>query len=116
MKTRCPTCKTRYNIDPEALLEADGLADETIVFFFSDHGMGLPRFKRTLYDSGLHVPLMVRFPDRYQHLAPLPPGGRTDRLVSFVDLAPTLLSLAGIPVPETMQGEAFLGKQAKPPR
>ena len=100
-----------------AQLEADGLADETIVFFFSDHGMGLPRFKRTLYDSGLHVPLMVRFPARYQHLAPLPPGGRTDRLVSFVDFAPTMLSLIGLPVlPEPMQGRPFLGPLDTAPR
>jgi len=98
-------------------LEADGLADNTIVFFFSDHGMGLPRFKRTLYDSGLHVPLMVRFPARYQHLAPLPPASRTDRLVSFVDFAPTVLSLAGLPVvPETMQGKPFLGPLRTTPR
>jgi len=100
-----------------AQLEADGLADNTIVFFFSDHGMGLPRFKRTLYDSGLHVPLLVHFPQRYQHLAPLPPSSRTDRLVSFVDFAPTMLSLVGLPVlPETMQGQAFLGKLRATPR
>ncbi|UCD52815.1 MAG: sulfatase-like hydrolase/transferase, partial [Phycisphaerales bacterium] len=93
-----------------AELEADGLADNTIVFFFSDHGMGLPRFKRTLYDSGLRVPLLVRLPRRYQHLSKLAPGTRTDRLVSFVDFAPTVLSLAGLPtLLDTMQGGAFLG-------
>jgi len=100
-----------------AQLKADGLADNTIVFFFSDHGMGLPRFKRTLYDSGLRVPLMVRCPARYQHLAPLPPGSRTDRLVSFVDFAPTMLSLIGLPIPpETMQGKPFLGQLRAAPR
>ncbi len=100
-----------------AQLEGDGLADDTIVFFFSDHGLGLPRFKRTLYDSGLHVPLMVRFPPRYQHLAPLPAGSRTDQLVSFVDFAPTMLSLVALPVlPETMQGEPFLGPLRTTPR
>ncbi|MHC4241998.1 MAG: sulfatase-like hydrolase/transferase [Planctomycetota bacterium] len=93
-------------------LEADGLADNTIVFFFSDHGLGLPRFKRTLYDSGLHVPLMIRFPGRYQHHSPLRAGRRTDRLVSFVDFAPTVLSLTGLPVPGYMQGNAFLGAMA----
>lgn len=102
-----------------AQLEADGLADNTIVFFFSDHGMGLPRFKRTLYDSGLHVPLIIRFPNRYRPAkggSPQAPGGRSDRLVSFVDFAPTVLSLAGLPIPGYMQGTAFLGPQAAPAR
>ena len=94
-------------------LEADGLAESTIVFFFPDHGLGLPRFKRTLYDTGLHVPLLVRFPARYQHLAPLAGGGRTDQLVSFVDFAPTVLSLAGISTPSYMQGQPFLGNAAR---
>ncbi len=97
-------------------LEADGLADNTIVFFFADHGLGIPRFKRTLYDSGLHVPLIVRFPERYQHLLPCRPGEKIDSLVSFVDFAPTVLSLTGLPVPDYMQGRAVLGDQAKPPR
>ena len=97
-------------------LEEDGLADNTIVFFFSDHGLGVPRFKRTLYDSGLHVPLIIRFPDRYRSLSPVKPGKKTDRLVSFVDFAPTVLSLAGLPIPSYMQGRAFLGSKAGPPR
>ena len=86
-------------------LEQDGLLDDTIVFFFSDHGDGLPRMKRWLYDSGLHVPLIVRWPDGYGA------GTINDELVSFIDFAPTLLSLAGIPVPEYMQGRPFLGTQ-----
>ncbi len=90
-------------------LEADGLAENTIVFFFSDHGFGMPRCKRTLYDSGLHVPLLVRFPGKWRHLCPVAPGGRTDRLVSFVDFAPTVLSLVGLEAPDHMQGTAFLG-------
>ena len=97
-------------------LEEDGLAEDTIVFFYSDHGVGLPRSKRWLYDSGMRVPLIVHFPKKFQHLAPLPPGSVTDRLVSFVDFAPTLLSLAGVPIPEHMQGVAFLGPKAGPPR
>jgi len=97
-------------------LEADGLADNTIVFFFSDHGLGVPRHKRTLYDSGLHVPLIIRFPARYQSLSPVKAGEKTDRLVSFVDFAPTVLSLAGLPIPDYMQGRAFLGPKAGPPR
>jgi len=97
-------------------LEADGLAQNTIVFFFPDHGLGLPRYKRTLYDTGLRIPLMVRVPARYQHLAPFAPGGRTDQLVSFVDFAPTVLSLAGLAVPPHMQGQPFLGQAPPSPR
>jgi len=97
-------------------LEKDGLADDTIVMFYSDHGSGMPRHKRALYDSGIRVPLIVRFPDKYRGLAPSGPGTRVDRLVSFVDFAPTVLSLAGVPVPEHFQGRAFLGKQAGDPR
>ena len=97
-------------------LEADGLTDNTIVFFFADHGLGIPRFKRTLYDSGLHVPLIVRFPGQYQYLSPCGAGEKIDSLVSFVDFAPTVLSLAGLPVPVYMQGRALLGTQAQPPR
>ncbi len=97
-------------------LEKDGLAENTIVFYFADHGGVLCRSKRFLYDSGTHVPMMIRFPKKYRHLAPGEPGSRNDRLVSFVDLAPTLLSLAGINIPEHMQGEAFLGDGQKGPR
>jgi N-sulfoglucosamine sulfohydrolase len=94
-----------------AQLEEDGLADNTIVFYYSDHGAGMPRSKRWLYDSSLHVPMFIRFPEKFQHLAPGKPGTKTDRLVSFVDFGPTALSLAGVPVPAHMQGEAFLGEQ-----
>lgn len=87
-----------------AQLEADGLADNTIVFFFSDHGMGIPRFKRTLYDTGLHVPLLIRFPGRYRKLSPARAGKKIDRLVSSIDFAPSVLNLLGLPVPDYMQG------------
>lgn len=97
-------------------LEADGLAQNTIVFFFADHGLGLPRFKRTLYDTGLRVPLIVRVPPRYQHLAPPAGGGQTGQLVSFVDFAPTVLNLAGVPIPPHMQGQPFLGQAPAAPR
>jgi len=97
-------------------LEKAGLADDTIVFYYADHGGILTRSKRFLYDSGVRVPMIVRFPEKYQHLAPSKPGTTTDRLVSFVDLAPTLLSLAGVKIPDRMQGEAFLGPQTAPPR
>ena len=99
-----------------AELEREGLAENTIVFYYSDHGGVLTRSKRFLYDSGTHIPMIVRFPDKYRHLAPGDPGTRTGRLVSFVDFAPTVLSLAGVPVPDHMQGEAFLGDQAVSPR
>lgn len=94
-------------------LQVDGLADKTIVFFFSDHGLGLPRFKRTLFDTGLHVPLMIRFPEPYQHLSPTTAGEQIDELVSFVDFAPTVLSLTKLPIPDYMQGRPFLGRRAK---
>ncbi len=98
-------------------IEEAGLAEDTIVFFYGDHGSGMPRHKRWPYNSGLHVPLIVRFPDKYRHLAPkdYAPGGTTDRLVSFVDLAPTLLSLVGLKPPQWMQGRAFLGEYTTEP-
>jgi len=91
-------------------LEKDGLAENTIVFFYSDHGSGLPRHKRLLYDSGLRVPLLIRFPEKFRHLAPAPPGSTVNRLVSFVDFPPTVLTLAGLTPPSYMQGKPFLGR------
>ena len=96
-------------------LEARGLADNTIVFYYSDHGGVLGRSKRFLFESGLRVPLVIRFPEKYKHLAPGEAGSRTDRLVTFVDFAPTVLSLVGVPVPDYMQGQAFLGEQEQAP-
>src|SRR5690349_12808857 len=99
-------------------LEQAGLAGETIVFYFADHGSGMPRSKRWPYDSGLHVPLVVYIPEKFRSLAPADyvPGGKSERLVSFVDFAPTVLSLAGVQPPEWMQGHAFLGPFAAPPQ
>jgi arylsulfatase A-like enzyme len=97
-------------------LDEDGLADDTIVFFYSDHGAGMPRHKRLILDSGLRVPLLVRFGRNFRHLAPGRPGEALDRLVSFVDFAPTVLSLVGLPIPKHMQGEPFLGPAATEPR
>ncbi len=91
-------------------LEQDGLTDSTIIFFYSDHGGPLPRQKRLLYDSGIRVPLIVAWPDDRR-------AGTTDStLWSFVDMAPTVFSLTGIPVPDYVQGQANLGAQAAPPR
>ena len=97
-------------------LEEAGLADNTIVFYYSDHGGVLGRSKRFMYESGLHIPLIIRFPEKYQHFASGKAGTRTDRLVDFSDFAPTILSLANIPIPDYMQGKAFLGKQQSSPR
>ncbi|NQT53943.1 sulfatase, partial [bacterium] len=72
-----------------------GLADDTIVFFFSDHGAGMPGVKKWVWDAGLRVPFIVRFPAKRAPAAPGKPGTASDRLVSFVDFAPTVLSLAG---------------------
>ena len=93
-------------------LEEDGLEESTIVVFFSDHGAGMPRSKRWLYDSSLRVPLIVRFPETWKGLAPAAPGTTCDRMVTFVDFGPTVLSLAGVPVPPHMQGTPFLGTGA----
>lgn len=100
-------------------LEEAGLAEDTIIFFYGDHGPGLPRCKRCPYNSGLQVGLIVYIPPKFRHLAPpdYQPGGRSSRLVAFVDLGPTLLSLVGVKPPDSMQGRAFLGPFAsEPPR
>jgi N-sulfoglucosamine sulfohydrolase len=97
-------------------LEADGLAQDTIVFVFSDHGTGMPSIKMWAWDASLRVPLIVWFPEQWRALAPARPGEAVDRLVNFIDFAPTVLSLCGVKVPAQMQGVAFLGEQAGPPR
>jgi len=97
-------------------LKKEGVLEDTIVFYYADHGGILPRSKRFLYDTGVHVPMIVRFGKNFQHLDPRKAGARTDEIVSFVDLAPTVLSLAGVEIPEYMQGRAFLGKAKGEPR
>jgi len=87
-------------------LEEDGLLDSTIIFWYSDHGGPLPRQKRLLYDSGIHLPLIIRFPDQYRA------GEVDDQLISFVDFKSTILSLAGIEPPTYVDGRAFLGEYA----
>ncbi len=93
-------------------LDEDGLAENTIVFYWSDHGDGVPRAKRSLYDSGLRVPLMIRWPRTLT--PPVAPGTVSDQLVSFVDLAPTVLALAGIAIPTHLQGRVLVGPSAGP--
>lgn len=88
-------------------LAADGLAESTIVVWTTDHGDGLPRGKRELYDTGTRVPMIIRWPEHYRP-AGLVPGAIDLRMVSFVDLAPTLLRLAGAPVPDHLHGRDFL--------
>lgn len=92
----------------QALKDA-GLYEDTIIFFWSDHGVGLPRAKRWLYDSGTHIPLIVHIPPKFRHLTDAKPGAVTDQLVSSIDLGPTVLHLAGAELPHHMQGQPFLG-------
>ncbi len=107
-------------------LKTEGLYDDTIIFFWGDHGRGLSRCKRWLYDSGTHAPLIVRVPERWQtiesanrklSLRELQPGTVNDDLVAFVDFAPTVLTLGGVfPLPEHLQGHVFLSDHKAPPR
>ena len=93
-------------------LEKSGEKDNTIVVFFGDHGSGMPRHKRFAGDSGMRVPMVVHVPEKWKHLASddYQSGGRSKRLVGFVDLAPTMLSIAGIEPKKFMHGHAFMGK------
>lgn len=99
-------------------LAAAGLEEDTIVFYFADHGSGMPRNKRWPGNSGLQMPMVVYFPPKWRHLAPkeYAAGGRSDRLVCFADLAPTMLSMAGIVPPAWMQGQAFAGRYQTAPQ
>jgi len=91
-------------------LEKEGELDNTIIFFWGDHGDGLPRAKRWLYDSGTNIPLIIKYPDK------LNKGTVDNRLIMSIDFGPTVLSLAGVPVPAHMQGIPFLGDQTGTPR
>ena len=93
-------------------LEESGEAENTIVIYYGDHGGVLARSKRYVYETGTRVPFIVRIPEKYKYLFPAEkPGEPVNRIVSFVDLVPTFLSIAGIEVPEYLQGDAFLGEQ-----
>jgi arylsulfatase A-like enzyme len=93
-------------------LERDGLADDTIVMFFSDHGAGHSFHKCSGFDRGVRVPFIVRVPEKWAHLRHTEPGRTSDRVITFVDVGPTVLHAAGIPVPESMHGLPFLGDRA----
>ncbi|MBX2874232.1 MAG: sulfatase-like hydrolase/transferase, partial [Saprospiraceae bacterium] len=97
-------------------LAADGLLENTVIFFFGDHGFGMPRYKRWLYQTGLRVPLLIQVPEAYQDFQLGQAGSQTDQLVSFVDFAPSVLSLAGLSPPREMEGQAFLGTEIGPAR
>lgn len=96
-------------------LKRSGLSDDTIVFYFADHGGPTPRGKRYLEDTGVQVPFLVYFPEKWRHLSPFSPGSRVPETVSFVDFAPTVLSICGLPRPKQMQGRAILGKNRVKP-
>ncbi|MGC9451618.1 MAG: sulfatase family protein [Oceanipulchritudo sp.] len=91
-------------------LDENGHREDTIVILLADHGRGLPREKRWCYDAGLHLPLIIRWPGK------IGPGSVTDELVAWVDIAPTILTLAGLPVPDHYQGQVFLGEDRAPER
>ncbi len=97
-------------------LKSDGLLENTIVLFWSDHGAGLPRCKRWLYDSGTHVPVIAWASARWTDLAGITAGSVSDELVSSLDFAPSTLRLAGVAVPDYMQGQPFLGPDRPEPR
>ncbi|QDU39498.1 Arylsulfatase [Maioricimonas rarisocia] len=97
-------------------LKEDGLYENTIIMFWSDHGVGLPRAKRWVYDSGTHIPLVVRIPETFRTDDQGEPGTVTDQLVSSIDFGPTVLKLAGVDIPAYMQGQPFLGEDLPPER
>ena len=97
-------------------LKKQNLEDNTIIFFFSDHGGVLPRGKGFVYETGLRVPLIVYLPTKWQHLSNIKPGTKSKQLVNFVDLAPTILSLANVQPLDSMHGKAFLGNYQSLPQ
>ena len=90
-------------------LKEDGLLEDTFVFYFGDHGGVLPRGKGYAYESGLHVPLVVRVPEKWKQLVDGELGSRLHGFVSFIDFGPTLLNLAGVEIPKQIDGQPFLG-------
>lgn len=97
-------------------LKKAGLAEDTIVFYYGDHGGALPRGKRNIHDSGTRVPFIVRIPKKWQQYAPAKAGEWVDDPVSFVDFPATVFSLCGVPIPEQYEGVPFLGDKKAAPR
>ena len=91
-------------------LKEDNLLEDTFVFYFGDHGGVMPRSKGYAYESGLHIPLVVRIPENFKHLIDHKRGTRTDGFVSFIDFGPTVLNLASIVPHKELDGQAFFGK------
>ncbi|MFT7159611.1 MAG: N-sulfoglucosamine sulfohydrolase, partial [Bacteroidia bacterium] len=91
-------------------LEESGQAENTVIFYYSDHGGILGRSKRFMYESGLRVPLIVYLPEKYQHLAKEMPGSSTDRFINLLDMGPTALNIVRANIPSHMQGKPFLGE------
>ena len=89
-------------------------ADNTIIFYYSDHGGILPRAKRYIFNTGTHVPFIVYLPKKWEHLSKNKPGSQTNAVIGFVDLAPTVLNIAGAKIPENIQGQPFLGEDTLP--
>ncbi len=94
-------------------LEADGLADSTIIVFIGDHGRTMLRGKQWPYDSGLHIPMLIRWPTDFPAPEQVAAGGVDDRLLSALDLTATTLWAAGLEPPEKMHGHSFLGPDAR---
>jgi N-sulfoglucosamine sulfohydrolase len=110
--------ETLQNLDAKvgevlARLEQEGLAEDTIVFFFGDHGRPMPRDKQFLYDGGIRIPLLIRIPEKYRP-AGYQPGGVSDALVSAIDITATTLRLAGVEPPAHMAGRPFFGPGVQP--
>ncbi|MEX0982648.1 MAG: sulfatase [Bacteroidales bacterium] len=96
-----------------AELKAEGLLDRTFIFYYGDHGGVLPGSKGYIYETGLHVPMVMHIPEKYKHLVDFKPGSDAEGFVSFIDLAPTVLNLAGVEIPEGIDGKPFVGKGVK---
>jgi arylsulfatase A-like enzyme len=99
-----------------ARLAADGLAENTVVIFFGDHGQSMVRGKQFCYEEGLHIPLLIRWPKDFPAPKQIHPELVDDRFIEAIDFAPTMLAIAGAQKPAKMQGRTFLGNQVEAPR
>lgn len=95
-------------------LKADGLYDNTVILMIGDHGRSMLRGKQWCYDSGLSIPLIIRWPKNFPAPKQIAPGKVDDRLVSAIDLTATTLDIAGVAIPPKMEGQVFLGEHAAP--